>query len=65
MASLGHVAIGLAAAKVYDSNRPRRWSSMLCWSAPSLVPDIDVIGFRFGVQYADPWGIAGRHIRLR
>lgn len=59
MASLGHVAIGLVAARAYDSNRPRRWSSVLCWSALSLLPDIDVVGFAFGVEYADPWGHRG------
>jgi inner membrane protein len=59
MASLGHVAIGLAAATVYDDNRPRRWSTMLYWSVLSLLPDIDVIGFAFGVEYADPWGHRG------
>src|SRR5919106_2345460 len=59
MASLGHAAIGLVAARAYDSSRPPRWSSMLCWSVLSLLPDIDVVGFTFGVDYADPWGHRG------
>ncbi len=59
MASLGHVAIGLVAAKAYHGNRRPRWSSVLCWSALSLLPDIDVIGFAFGVEYGDPWGHRG------
>ena len=59
MASLGHVAIGLVAAKAYDTNRAWRWSSALCWSALSLLPDIDVVGFSFGINYADPWGHRG------
>lgn len=29
------------------------------WSALSLLPDVDVIGFRFGVRYADAWGHRG------
>jgi len=59
VASLGHVAIGLVAARAYDTNRAPRWSSALWWSALSLLPDIDVVGFAFGVAYADPWGHRG------
>jgi inner membrane protein len=59
MASLGHVAIGLAAAKAYNGDRARSVSSLFSWSALSLLPDIDVIGFAFGVQYADAWGHRG------
>src|SRR5262245_38922127 len=32
---------------------------MLAWSALSLLPDADVIGFPLGVRYADPWGHRG------
>lgn len=32
---------------------------MLCWSALSLLPDIDAIGFRFGIRYRDEWGHRG------
>jgi len=58
MASLGHVAVGMAAARIHDSRRPPV-SSMALWSALSLLPDIDVIGFRLGVRYGDPWGHRG------
>jgi len=58
MASIGHVAIGLAAARAYDRRVPRPLS-MVLWSALSLLPDIDVIGFTLGVKYADPWGHRG------
>jgi inner membrane protein len=57
MASIGHIAIGLAAARV--DRHGRQWSSMALWSALSLLPDADVIGFTFGVQYGDPWGHRG------
>src|SRR5262245_37642877 len=53
MASLGHIAVGMAAG------RDRRWTSMLGWSALALLPDADVIVFSFGVRYADPWGHRG------
>src|SRR4029078_11729766 len=58
MASLGHVALGMAAARLHDHARPSL-SSMTFWSALSLLPDVDVIGFRLGVQYGAPWGHRG------
>jgi inner membrane protein len=32
---------------------------MAFWSALAMLPDADVIGFRFGVSYGDPWGHRG------
>jgi inner membrane protein len=32
---------------------------MAAWSALSLLPDADVIGFSVGVEYGDPWGHRG------
>lgn len=62
MASIGHVAIGLAVARRYAPTAGRRGSlnaSRLFWSALSLLPDADVIGFGLGVRYADEWGHRG------
>lgn len=59
MASIGHVAVGMAAARVYRDGRVPGWSAAAFWSAISLLPDSDVIGFRFGVEYGDPWGHRG------
>jgi len=59
MASVGHIAVGMAAARAYDRDRPPRWSSMALWSALSLLPDIDVVGFLRGVPYGAPWGHRG------
>src|SRR5436190_9243225 len=56
MASIGHVAVGMAAARGYGAPR---WSSMAWWSALSLVPDADVVGFPLNVEYGDPWGHRG------
>ena len=58
MASLGHIAVGMAAARAYDRERPS-WPSVAMWSALSLLPDVDVVGFRMGVRYGDPWGHRG------
>ena len=56
MASIGHVAVGMAAARAYQKDRAPCWRSMALWSGLSLLPDVDVIGFAFGVAYGDPWG---------
>jgi hypothetical protein len=46
MASIGHVAIGMAAGRIHRStvdDAPPPWSSMAWWSALSLLPDADVM----------------------
>jgi inner membrane protein len=57
MASIGHVAVGLAAARA-QQERPS-WRAMFGWSALSLLPDIDVAGFVRGVPYGAEWGHRG------
>ena len=54
VASIGHVAVGMAAARICRPGRlPLRTLavSVLLWSALSLLPDADVIGFSLGVRY--------------
>jgi inner membrane protein len=62
MASLGHIVVGMAAARVQsddaDGRRPAM-AAMLFWAALSFLPDADVIGFGLGVSYGDPWGHRG------
>lgn len=57
MASFGHVAVGIAAARAYDG--AFRWKTMVALSAFSLAPDLDVIAFKFGIPYAAPFGHRG------
>ena len=62
MASVGHVLIGAAASKAYRTGQTTRWSPItaaVLWSALSLSPDVDVIGFPLGIRYADEWGHRG------
>jgi inner membrane protein len=60
MPALGHLAVGLGAARV----RPgpphvptAAWAALLV--ALSYLPDLDVIAFRFGIPYHAPWGHRG------
>ena len=59
MASLGHIAVGMAVARVYSSPRRPTWISFASWSVLSMLPDGDVVGFGLGVCYEDPWGHRG------
>jgi len=61
MASLGHIAVGAAASRIYRSaplERPS-FAAVLFWSVVSFLPDADVIGFNLGVSYQDEWGHRG------
>jgi inner membrane protein len=55
MASLGHIAAGMAAARLQGGGLAR----MVGWSALSLLPDADVIAFQFGIPYSAPFGHRG------
>ena len=62
MAGVGHLAVGMAAARLYRTEQPSQRPSLatvLFWSALSFLPDSDVIGFTLGVQYGDQWGHRG------
>ena len=59
MATVGHVAVGLAAARAYNDGRQPRWPVAAAWSALALLPDADVIGFPLGIHYEEAWGHRG------
>jgi inner membrane protein len=62
MASLGHIAVGMAVARATGARRGTLTSligAMIAWSALSLLPDLDVIGRAWGVRYGDAWGHRG------
>ena len=62
MASVGHIVVGMAAARVQSGGTGGRrpaLAAMLFWAALSFLPDADVIGFGLGIRYADPWGHRG------
>jgi inner membrane protein len=58
--SIGHIAVGLAAARMAPPPRgvsTRAWQWSL--AALALVPDLDVVAFRLGIPYAAPFGHRG------
>ena len=57
MASLGHIAMGCAAARAHEGRF--NWKAAVAFSTFSLVPDLDVIAFKFGVPYGAPFGHRG------
>jgi len=67
MASLGHVAVGMAAGRLWTGlqrqNEPgssRARAVDVAFSALSLAPDLDVIAFRLGIPYSAPFGHRGQ-----
>ena len=59
MASIGHIAVGMAAGRAFDVDPLRARKAMVLFSMLSLWPDLDVIGFAFGVRYGDSFGHRG------
>lgn len=62
MASLAHLAVGVVAGRAWTQDKGSNvavWRAMLAFSVLSLLPDIDVIGFRFGIRYEDAFGHRG------
>lgn len=62
MASLGHIAVGLAAARLYQQAylRPATLPGlMVVLSGLALLPDADVIAFALGIPYRAPFGHRG------
>jgi hypothetical protein len=63
MATVGHVAVGLAAARAFNDGRQPRWPVAAAWSALALLPDADVIGFPLGIHYEARGAIVARRTR--
>ncbi len=61
MPSIGHIAVGAAAGRLYskDLEPEHLATAMALFSAASLLPDADGIAFRLGIPYAAPFGHRG------
>lgn len=58
MATIGHVVVGLAVGKAFGKG-PLRAPAAAVFVALALLPDLDVIAFRFGIRYAHEFGHRG------
>ena len=62
MAGVGHIAVGMAAARWRERRAvalPALASSMAGWALLSMLPDADVLGFSFGIPYGSILGHRG------
>ncbi len=60
MPGIGHLAVGLAAARVSPAPaRTRPWLWVVLLTAASFLPDADVVAFRLGIPYGAPFGHRG------
>ncbi|HKP55201.1 MAG TPA: metal-dependent hydrolase [Polyangiales bacterium] len=61
MAMLGHVALGLAVARAYQVRVPEAplFQAGVLGVALAALPDLDLLGGRFGAQYGTDWGHRG------
>jgi inner membrane protein len=62
MATLGHLAVGLAAGRLHlprDATPPTVATTMAALALLSFAPDADVIAFALGIPYGAPWGHRG------
>jgi inner membrane protein len=57
VASIGHVVLGTVVARFHDGKF--NWRSAVAFGAFSMLPDLDVIAFRFGIPYSAPFGHRG------
>ena len=56
--AFSHAVVALAMGKAFR-NDVLRWRELSLCALCSAVPDLDVMGFSFGIQYGDLWGHRG------
>jgi inner membrane protein len=56
--AISHALVALALGKI-SQHKMMTWRLLLLGVVCSIVPDLDIIGFRFGIQYGDLWGHRG------
>ncbi|HKC93354.1 MAG TPA: metal-dependent hydrolase [Nitrospira sp.] len=56
--AFSHAIVALTIGKACQ-NHLINWRALLLGVACSILPDVDVIGFRYGIQYGDVWGHRG------
>jgi len=53
-----HAFVAVAMGKAFK-NKELRWRELVLGAFCSVLPDLDVIGFLFGIEYGDLWGHRG------
>ena len=56
--AFSHAIVAVTMGRAYQ-NKELGWRELFLGAFCSVVPDLDVIGFHFGIQYADLWGHRG------
>ncbi|HSF65808.1 MAG TPA: metal-dependent hydrolase [Nitrospiraceae bacterium] len=56
--AFSHAIVALAMGKAVQ-NKELSWRELSIGALCSIVPDLDVIGFGFGIHYGDVWGHRG------
>jgi inner membrane protein len=56
--AFSHAIVALAMGKAFRQ-KALSWRELVLGALCSVVPDLDVIGFSFGIQYGDLWGHRG------
>lgn len=56
--AFSHAIVALAMGKAFQ-NKELSWRELFLGALCAVVPDLDVIGFYFGIQYGDVWGHRG------
>lgn len=59
MPSIGHIAVGMACGRAYSADDAIAKKAAVAFSIVALWPDVDAVGFLFGVHYSDPFGHRG------
>lgn len=59
MASIGHIAVGMAFGRAFSKDNAVAKKAAVAFSILSIWPDVDAVGFLFGVKYGDPFGHRG------
>ena len=53
--AFSHAVVALAMGKAFQ-NKELGWRELSLGALCSVLPDLDVMGFSFGIQYGDLWG---------
>ncbi|MGH7183447.1 MAG: metal-dependent hydrolase [Nitrospiraceae bacterium] len=56
--AFSHAFVALAMGKAFR-NKELSWRELVLGACCSALPDLDVIGFLFGIEYGDLWGHRG------